>query len=161
MLAVFFAGVALLVSLTFAFGGETWRIAQRLPEDGAGFVLPAAIGGVSAMMGLGGGTIGVPAMTLCGAPPTRAIPTASAFGALIAIPGAAAAILVGWHAPGLPPWSFGYVNLLGVVLIAPVSVLTARAGATLGHMTDGNRLRVLFALFIVLMTGRMLFDALG
>jgi uncharacterized membrane protein YfcA len=160
-LALVFACVALLVALYFAFGGETRRIVDRLPEGTTGLAMPAAIGGISAMMGIGGGTLGVPAMTLCGVPLPRAIPTASAFGAIVAIPGAIAAILTGRHAPGLPPYSLGYVNLLGVVLIAPASFLIAPVGAALGHMTDGNRLRILFALFIVLMTGRMLYDAFG
>jgi uncharacterized membrane protein YfcA len=160
-LALIFACVALLVALYFAFGGEKRRIADRLPEGGSGLAMPAAIGGISAMMGLGGGTLGVPAMTLCGVPMPRTIATTSAFGAIIAIPATIAAILTGWHAPGLPPYSLGYVNLLGVVLIAPVSFAMARAGAAFGHMTDVSRLRILFALFIVLTTGRMLYDALG
>lgn len=159
-LALFFAGVALVVALAFAFGG-TRRIANRLPESIGGYAIPAAIGSISAMMGLGGGTLGVPALTLWSQPVPRAIATASAFGAIIAVPGTVAAILTGWHAPGLPPYSLGYVNLLGVLLIAPASLLTAPAGRALGDAIDGHRLRILFALFIVLMTGRMLYDALG
>jgi uncharacterized protein len=160
-LALVFAATALLVALYFAFGGEKRRLADRLPEGAGGLALPAAIGAVSAMMGIGGGAIGVPALTLFGMKLPRAIPTASAFGAIIAVAGTAAAILTGWHAPGLPPYSLGYVNLLGLLLIAPVALAMAPAGAALGHMTDGSRLRILFALFIVLMTGRMLYDAFG
>lgn len=159
-LALSFGGVALVVALFFTFGG-TRRIADRLPDGFGGVALPAAIGGVSAMTGLGGGTLGVPLLTLCGVPAPRAVATASAFGAFIAIPGTAAAILIGWHAPGLPPYSLGFVNLLGVLLVAPASFLMAPAGRALGHMTDAARLRILFALFIVLMTGRMLYDAFG
>ncbi len=161
MLALFFGGAAALVALYFAFGGEKRRIAERLPEGAGGLAIPAAIGGVSAMMGIGGSTLGVPAMTLFGIPLPRAMRKASAFGAIVAIPGTIAAILAGWHAPGLPPYSLGFVNLLGVVLIAPASFLAAPAGAALAHMTDSNRPRILFALLIVLLTGQMLYDALG
>jgi uncharacterized membrane protein YfcA len=156
-LALSFACVALIVALYFAFGG-TRHVADRLP---GGIALPAAIGGLSAMMGLGGATLGVPALTLYGMPAPRAIATASAIAAFIAVPGTIAAIVTGWHAPGLPPYSIGFVNLLGVLLIAPAAFVTAPAGRALAHMTDAGRLRILFALFIVLMTGRMLYDALG
>jgi uncharacterized membrane protein YfcA len=160
-LVVIFGGVAFLVALNFAFGGEKRRLADRLPGGIGGSALPASIGGISAMMGLGGGTLAVPAMTACGVTLPRAIAAATALGAIVAIPGCIAAILTGWYAPGLPPYSLGFVNLLGVVLIAPVSFATSRAGAALGPMVEGNRLRILFALFIVLMTGRILYDALG
>ncbi|MGD0142639.1 MAG: sulfite exporter TauE/SafE family protein [Rhizomicrobium sp.] len=159
--ALIFALVALAVALYLAFGGEKRRLAERLPDGVGGLAVPALIGGVSAMMGIGGGTLGVPAMTLSAVPAPRAIGTASALGAIIAIPGTIAAVAMGWHAPGLPPYSLGYVNVLGVVLIAPVSLLMAPVGRALGHMTDRDRLRILFAFFIVLATGRMLYDAFG
>jgi uncharacterized membrane protein YfcA len=122
--------------------------------------LPAAIGGVSTVMGIGGGTIGVPAMTLCGVPIHRAVGTASAFGAIISIPGTIGAIISGLHAHGVPPYSLGYVNLLGFLLIAPASYFVAPVGARLAHMTETRRLRMVFALFIAITAGRMLYDAL-
>jgi len=160
-LALIFACVALVAALWFAFSGEKRRLADRLPSGAAGLALPALTGGISAMMGIGGSTLGVPTLTSFGVPAPRAIASATLFGAIVAVPGTIAAIVLGRHAPGLPPYSFGYVNLLGVLLIAPISFATARAGSALGQMTDANRFRILLALFIVLMTGRMLYDALG
>lgn len=160
-LALVFGGVALVVALWFAFGSEKWRLAERLPEGATGLAMPALTGGISALMGIGGSTLGVSALTMFGVPASRAIAQATSFGAIIAVPGTIAAIVLGWHAPGLPPYSLGYVNLLGVLLIAPISFATTRVGAGLGQMTDVNRFRILLALFIVLMTGRMLYDALG
>jgi uncharacterized membrane protein YfcA len=123
--------------------------------------MPALIGAISATTGLGGGTLGVPTLTLFGVAAPRAIATASAFGAIIAVPGTIAAIFFGWHASGLPPYSLGYVNLVGVVLIAPVAFAMTLAGAALSRLADTSRLRIGFALFIVLMTGRMLYDAIS
>ena len=160
-LALIFACVALVAALWFAFSGEKRRLADRLPSGAAGLALPALTGGISAMMGIGGSTLGVPTLTSFGVPAPRAIASATLFGAIVAVPGTIAAIVLGRHAPGLPPYSFGYVNLLGVLLIAPISFATARAGSALGQMTDPNRFRILLALFIVLMTGRMLYDAFG
>ena len=160
-LSLIFAGVALPVALHFAVWGDKKRLADRLPRGLGGLVLPFGIGGVSTMMGIGGGTVGVPTMTLCGFPIHRAVGTASAFGAIISVPGTIAAILAGWYAGGLPPYSLGYVNLLGVLLIAPGSYFAAPAGAHLAHITDKNRLRIVFALFIAITAARMLWDTVG
>ena len=93
------------------------------------------------MMGIGGGTLGVPTMNLCNFPIHRAVGTAAAFGVIISIPAAVGMAIGGWGAPGLPPYSLGYVNLLGFVLIAPVSVLMAPVGAHFAHMMDQRRLQ--------------------
>jgi len=159
-LALIFVCVALPAAIHLAFAGEERRIADHLPEGPAGFSLPALIGGVSTMMGIGGGTIGVPVMTLCGVPIHRAVGTASAFGVIISIPGTIGAILAGWNAAHLPPYSVGYVNLLGFVLIAPASYFMAPLGAQFAHSTDRKKLRAIFALFIAVTAGRMLYDAL-
>lgn len=160
-LALFFACVALPVAVHLAFFGEAKRLSDHLPKGFGGMLLPAGIGGVSTMMGIGGGTVGVPAMTLCGVPIHRAVGTAAAFGAIISIPGTIGSIIGGWHAAGLPPYSIGYVNLLGFVLIAPASYFMAPFGAQIAHMTDRGRLRMLFAGFIAITAGRMLYDALS
>ncbi len=160
-LALFFAVVALPVAVHLALWGETRRIADHLPGGIGGLLLPAGIGGVSTMMGIGGGTVGVPAMTLCGVPIHRAVGTAAAFGAIISIPGTAGAVIGGWSAAHLPPYSLGYVNLLGFALIAPVSYVMAPIGAKIAHRTDQRALRMIFALFIAITAARMLYDALG
>lgn len=159
-LAIVFAAVALPVAIHLAFNGENRRIGDHLPEGPVGLTFPALIGGVSTMMGIGGGTVGVPVLTLFGYPIHRAVGTASAFGAIISIPGTIGAILAGWHAQGLPVWSLGYVNLLGFLLIAPTSFFAAPYGAELAHSIDRRRLRIVFAAFIALTTARMMWDAL-
>jgi len=158
-LAIVFAAVALPIALYLGLASEHRRVADHLPPGAGGAGLAAMIGGISTMMGIGGGVVGVPVMTLCGVPMHRAVGTASAFGMIIAVPGAVASVLSGWHAQFLPPWSLGYVNLLGFVLMAPASFAAAPAGAHLAHMMDVKRLRLLFAAFVIITTGRMLWDA--
>ena len=160
-LALFFALVAMPVAVHLAFFSDTRRIADHLPTGLGGLLMPAAIGGVSTMMGIGGGTVGVPCMTLFGYPIHRAVGTASAFGAIIAVPGTIGAMFAGWNAQHLPPYSLGYVNLLGFILIAPASYFVAPFGAQIAHMTDVRRLRMLFAFFIAVTAARMLYDALN
>ncbi|HEY2068798.1 MAG TPA: sulfite exporter TauE/SafE family protein [Rhizomicrobium sp.] len=159
-LSLVFVCVALPVSLHLAFGGEDRRLADHLPGGIGGLAIPTFIGGISTMMGIGGGTVGVPAMTLCGVPIHRAVGTASAFGVLISIPGTIGMIANGWTAHGLPAWSLGYVNLLGFLLIAPASFFMAPVGANLAHSLDKRRLRLFFAAFIAVTAARMIWDAL-
>jgi len=161
VLSLVFAAVALPVALHLAFVSEKKRLAEQLPRGAGGLLLPFGIGGISTMMGIGGGTVGVPTMTLCGVPIHRAVGTASAFGAIISIPGTVGAIIAGWNAVGLPPYSLGYVNLLGFALIAPASYFMAPFGARIAHSADVKRLRLLFAFFIGLTAARMLYDALN
>ena len=160
-LTVIFAVVALVASAHFAFGREEWRVGSALPTGVGGALMPAAIGGVSTMMGIGGGTVGVPTMVLWGYPIHRAVGTASAFGLIISIPGTIGAVLAGWNVHGVPPYSLGYVNLLGFLLIAPASYFVAPIGASLAHMTDRRRLRIAFAILIALTAGRMIYDTLA
>jgi uncharacterized membrane protein YfcA len=160
VLSLVFVCVALPVAVHLALGGEDRRLADHLPTGIGGLALPAFIGGVSTMMGIGGGTVGVPAMTLCGVPIHRAVGTASAFGLIISIPGTIGAVFAGWHAHGLPPYSLGYVNLVGFALIAPASYFMAPVGAHFAHEMDRKKLRVTFAFFIALTAARMIWDAL-
>jgi uncharacterized membrane protein YfcA len=159
-LSIIFVCVAVPVAIHLAYGREDRHIAEHLPEGAAGLTLPTLIGGLSTMMGIGGGTIGVPVMTLFGVPIHRAVGTASAFGVIISIPGTAGAILAGWGVPHLPQYSLGYVNLLGFFLIAPISFFAAPFGAQIAHELDRKKLRAIFALFIAVTAGRMLYDAL-
>lgn len=161
VLAIIFAVVALPIALFLGLGSEQRRLADRVPPGPIGAGLAAMIGGISAMMGIGGGVVGVPVMTLCGVPMHRAVGTASAFGMIIAVPGTIASVLSGWHAHLLPPYSIGYANLVGFCLMAPASFAAAPVGATLAHMTDVKRLRLVFAAFVIITTGRMLWDAVA
>lgn len=154
-LARVFATVALAVALHMAFGRESWRLAPQLPRRAGRVALGAGIGFLSLLMGLGGGTLGVPVLTLFGVPIHRAVGTAAGLGLVIGLPGALAFAASGWGASGLPPFSLGYVNGLGFALIVPATWLAAPVGARLAHGAPQRTLRRLFALFLVATSLRM------
>jgi uncharacterized membrane protein YfcA len=153
-----FATIAMLVSLHMAFGRNSWRIADAPPRGPASWPLAGAVGFVSVMMGLGGGTVGVPTLTLLGAPMRRAIATAAGLGSAIAIPGAIGLALAGIGVAGRPPGCIGYLNLFGFALIVPTTWLTAPLGARFAHAVSQRTLRRGFAFFLALVALRMLFD---
>jgi uncharacterized protein len=102
----------------------------------------------------------VPIMTLYGHPIRRAVGTASAVGLLIAVPGTLGFIISGWDAPGRPPFSIGFVNVLGAAVILPLSVAAAPWGAALAHRLDARLLRRIFALFLAFTSLRMFWSLL-
>ena len=78
------------------------------------------------------------------------------FGLLISIPGTIAFIVTGWGNEGLPTGSLGYVNLIGFVLIAPTTVLSAPIGAWLAHSLSKRHLSIVFGTFLLIVAVRML-----
>ena len=150
-----FAVVALLVALHMAFGRDSWRFGDRLPRGASSLAMSGGVGAISTMMGIGGGTLGVPIMTLFGFPPARAVATASGFGLIISIPATMGFIWAGQGATHLPPGSFGYVNLIGVAIITPMTILAAPYGAHFAHALPKKRLKQAFAFFLALTSLRM------
>ena len=150
-----FATAALVVAVHLAFGKEEWRIGKELPKGAGRYALAGSIGGISAVMGIGGGTFAVPAMTLFGYPIHKAVATSSGLGIIISVPGIIGYVISGWHHPNLPPFSLGYVNLLGFLLITPTTVLTAPLGVRFAHALPKRRLIQAFALFLALTSIKM------
>ncbi|MFN3932060.1 MAG: sulfite exporter TauE/SafE family protein [Brevundimonas sp.] len=107
------------------------------------------IGGLSAMMGIGGGSFGGMLMTLCGRPIHQAVATASGFGVAIGAAATLGFVVFGWDAGGRPPLSLGYVNVPGAVVMAVLTTAVAPWGAKLAHSLDRRVLRKAFALYLL------------
>lgn len=161
VLAVVFGAMALLVALKMMLPLDGVVLRPSLPGGVSGAVIPASIGAVSAMMGIGGGTLTVPTLTLCGQPVHRAVGTAALIGLWISAPATLGYLLVPMTGPSLPPLTMGRVSLPGFAIIAPVSWSIAPLGARLAHSIDRRRLSAAFGLFLLLVSLRMLHRALG
>lgn len=158
-LTLVFASVALLVAIYMAAGNPNWRRAEeQMPANPLNSLLAIFVGGVSAMMGIGGGTLSVPILNLFGIPIHRSVGTAAGFGLIIAIPGTLGFIVGGWGNPLLPPFSIGYVNWLAFLIIVPATILMVPTGARLAHTLSQTGLRRAFALFLGLTSLRMFSD---
>jgi uncharacterized membrane protein YfcA len=142
------------------FAKPEWRLAESLPKGAPKALLAGTIGTISAMMGIGGGTLSVPILSLFGYPIHRAVGTAAAIGFIIGIPGAIGFVLAGWNVPGLPPFSLGYISLIGFALIFPTSTLLAPYGAKLAHGLNTRNLKRVFAVFLGFTALRMFYDLL-
>jgi uncharacterized membrane protein YfcA len=114
------------------------------------------IGLISALVGIGGGTMTTPLLVWCCVAIQKAIATSAACGVPIALGGSLGFLLNGWNAPNLPAASSGYIYWPGVLGIGACSVLLAPLGAKLAHCLPAARLRQFFALFLALLGLRML-----
>jgi uncharacterized protein len=160
VLAGIFGSVALLIALKMFLPLDHVRAAQDVPRGGRGAVLAALIGGVSAVMGIGGGTLTVPTLGLCGYPIHRAVGTAAFFGVFISVPGTIGYLLA--QPPVELPWgTVGFVSLVGLAIITPGSMLTAALGARVAHALSRRRLSQAFGLFLVCVGTRMIYRALA
>jgi uncharacterized membrane protein YfcA len=143
-----FGIVALIVALYMLFSLEGARLKEGLPQQPWRAMIATVIGSVSTLMGIGGGTLSVPILSLFDFPLRRAVGTASAIGLIIAVPGTLGFVINGWGAEDLPPLSLGYVSLIGFAAIVPTSILFAPYGAKAAHSMQVGWLRKSFALFL-------------
>jgi len=159
-----FKGVFILCSLILAvrmLGGFEWRLGNELPKQPKIGAFGAAIGIASTLMGVGGGALATMVLSFYGVAIHRAVATSSGVGVLIAIPGAIGYVLAGWGKAGLPPLSLGYVSIIGVLLIAPLSVLIAPIGVRIAHSWSKRRLEIAFGIFMVVVCARFVASFLG
>ena len=136
-------------------GRETWVLGRDLPGrvamTGCGFL----IGLPSSLMGISGGALATIALTMYGKPIHNAVATAAGIGVPITIAGALGYALAGLpHKALLPPLSVGFVSIIGVVVMAPISSYVAPFGARLAHALPKRRLEIGFGLFLLAISVR-------
>ena len=146
---VFATGVALM-SLNFLLPRLGNRVlSQHMPGGVARLSIAGGLGTFSSLLGIGGGTIAIMVMTLCGRSIHRAIATASGIGTLIAVPSTIGFMIIGAGEPGLPWGSIGYVNLPAAAAIASMSVLTAPLGVAAAHSLPSAMLKRVFGIYLI------------
>ncbi|HUB15651.1 MAG TPA: sulfite exporter TauE/SafE family protein [Acetobacteraceae bacterium] len=152
-----FVVIACVIAAKFLFGGERWAVGAELPGAtamrGYGFV----IGLASSLMGIAGGSLVTMVLTLYRRPIHNAVATAAGLGVPITLAGTIGYMLAGLpHLARLPPLSLGFVSVIGVVLIAPLSSWVAPFGARLAYKLPKRKLEISFGLFLLLIAVRFL-----
>ncbi|RUT34747.1 sulfite exporter TauE/SafE family protein [Arsenicitalea aurantiaca] len=158
VLTLVFAVVALLVALNMVLRAQSAPLRDGFPNRIVKAIAGFFVGSVSAMMGIGGGTLSVPILTAFGYDIRRAVGTAAAIGFIIAIPGTIGYAIAGWGEADLPAGSLGYVNLLALVALAPLTMLVAPLGARVAHNLQRRTLSYAFAAFLFVTSVRMFID---
>lgn len=157
-LTAVFAIVALIVALYLFLYQPNSNIQRDFPnkavKHGYGFL----IGSISTLIGIGGASLSVPILRFYGYSMRNAVGTGAALGIIIAIPATIGFIFQGWNNNSLPPFSLGYVNLLAVIIIIPMTVLMAPIGAKIAHKINEQYLQRIFACFLLLTSARMFYS---
>ena len=155
VLSKIFAVFVLVVAAQMAFGAKP-APHRELPGAPGMLATGGVIGAVSAIVGIGGGSLTVPFLTWCNTPMRQAVATSAACGLPIALAGAIGFIVTGLNAAELPAWSLGYVYGPALVGVAFASMLSAPLGAKLAHTLPAEVLKRVFAVFLTLIGVRML-----
>lgn len=153
-LRILFAIVALMIAMKLLFAKESWRVGNKLPGTVGRSVIGWLMGFFSTFMGVGGGVLNNTFMTLYGRPMHEAVATSAGVGVLISVPGVIGYLWAGWGADGLPPFSLGFINLLMVAMVIPVSLMAAPIGVKMAHGLSRRQLEITFGLFLVVVAAR-------
>lgn len=130
---------------------------RELPGRIAMTFTGSVIGIVSALIGIGGGTLTTPFLLWCNKTIRNAIATSAACGLPIALAGAAGYINTGFGSLVLPEWSSGYVYWPAFIGVTLASVVFAPLGARFTHKLPMNILKKCFALLLAVIGIRLLF----
>lgn len=156
-LAIFFAIFMAYVSAQMLLNVKP-KPSRDLPGPVGMSATGLGIGGVSALVAIGGGSLSVPFMTWCNVKVQHAIGTSAAIGLPIAVAGTVGYLVNGWNASGTPPLTLGFIYLPALVLVGVVSVFVAPYGASLAHRLPVATLKKIFAGVLVLLCVKMLYN---
>ncbi len=119
-------------------------------------VAGSGIGGISALVAIGGGSLTVPFLAWCNVAVPVAIGTSAAAGLPVALAGALGYLINGWSVEGLPEFTLGFIYWPAVLSIAALSLITAPLGARLAHRLPVKWLKKLFGILSLLLALQML-----
>lgn len=158
---MFFVALASLIAAKLLLGRESWRLGDDLPGRPLMTAYGLFIGLYSSLMGVGGGAVGTLVLTLYGKSIHAAVAVSAGLGILISVFGTIGYMLAGWpqHAL-LPPFSVGFVSLIGFALMAPVSSFVSPYGARLAHRLPKRQLEITFGCFLLAVAIRFLISLL-
>jgi len=160
-LQMVFGSLGVVIGLYLGLGRTEWRLGDAMPKGARRMVMSPILGFMSVLMGIGGGSFGVPLMTLFGTAIHRAVATAAGFGVLIAVPSVAGFLFLPIDAADRPPLTIGAVNLVAFAVVITMTLMTAPLGVRIAHSMDAKPLRRMFGAFLTLVALNMLRKAVG
>jgi len=148
--AVFAAGLGVKLAL-----GERLVVARSQPAGAAGQVAPALVGSLAAALGIGGGTLSTPVLSLFSFPIRRAIGAGALFNLVISLPATLAFLAMGWSESGRPADSVGDVAMVCVIALSLPALVVAPLAAHWSAYAPLVLLRRSFALCLVAIAVRL------
>ncbi|NGX57166.1 MAG: hypothetical protein K940chlam3_00049 [Chlamydiae bacterium] len=157
ILSVAFGGFALIFSFQYFLNIE-WQRRSSEPNNRLTMGCSVVIGMISALLGIGAGTVGLPFLTSYEkAPLHQAVGIAAALSFTVSIFGTISYLFTGLNEPVTPPFSTGYIYWPAVLGISLGSPLFAWGSARVAHMLPVLALKRIFAVVLFVIGIRMLF----
>ena len=158
---LFFSIMAFIVGLFFIFFRDKFLENPKKIKDSIKNISGVAVGFISVLLGIGGGSLMVPFMRTFGYDIRKSIGTASAIGILIAISGTITMITGGEIINNIStPYTIGYINLFGFIVFVPVTMLMARIGAKAVYRINKKLLSKIFGSFLIIVSIRSIIEYL-
>jgi len=158
---VVFIAVAGCNGILLIVGRRNWQITPGPPAVWPIRAIGFGIGLFSALMGISGGMISNITLLAFGRTMQQAVATSAGLGVVISIPGAIGYIFAGWPQTALlPPLSLGFVSLIGLALLAPLSMAFAPYGARLAHRMTRRQLEIAYGVYLLLASARFVINLL-
>lgn len=154
VLQMLFGAFAVLIALQMAAGVKP-KASRELPGRMGLSLVGVVIGAISAIFGIGGGSLSVPFLSWCNVKMQQAVGTSAAGGMPIAVAGALGFIITGWDEP-TPEYSFGYIYLPALLGIVITSLIFSQIGARLAHKLPAATLKKIFAALLVIVGIKLL-----
>jgi uncharacterized membrane protein YfcA len=146
-----------IIAARLLLGGDKWRLGSDLPGRAGMIAYGLGIGLAGSLMGVSGGSMSTMVLTLYGKPIHAAVGTAAGLGVPLTIAGTIGYVLAGLpYQAQTPPLSLGFVSLIGVALMAPVSSFVAIFGVKVAHALPRRRLEIAFGIFLLLVSIRFI-----
>lgn len=129
---------------------------RDLPGPAGAVAAGGAIGALSSLVGIGGGSLTAPYLVWCNRPMLRAVGSAAAAGLPIAAVGALTFVATGLLAGEHTVYKAGYVVWPAALGLGTLAMVTAPVGARLATRLATRWLRRVFAASLVLVAARLL-----
>jgi len=154
---VAFVVIVSIIAVKLLFGRDSWRLGDELPGRPAMTFYGFLVGLCSSLLGVSGGSLSNMVLMLYGKSIHNAVAISAGLGVPISIAGTLGYALAGLrHQALLPPLSIGFVSIIGLVVMAPVSSFFAVYGARLAHALSRRRLEIAFGIFLLAVAARFL-----
>jgi len=156
-LSVFFSIFMLYAALKMFFGKKPQSESGIIGKKGQ-FFAGLGIGGISALVSIGGGVLSVPYLVKQGVDMKKAIGTSSAIGFPLAVSGTIGYIINGFNYTSLDNMMLGYVYVPAFICIAIASYATAPIGVNLSHKLPVVALKKIFGVLTFLLSIKMMLE---
>jgi uncharacterized protein len=152
-----FVVIISMIAIKLLFGRESWRIADELPGRATMTFYGFLVGLCSSLLGISGGSVSNMILMLYGRPIHNSVAISAGLGVPISLAGTVGYALAGLRYQALmPPLSVGFISLVALLIMAPVSSFFAVYGARLAHALSRRRLEIAFGVFLLAVAVRFL-----